>query len=58
MKFIRRLSTAVAAVCLATLFAVSASAQQVVDPGFKSVGRGTPVAAAMPSLTLQLGPRS
>ena len=58
MKFTRCLWTAAAAVCLATTFAAPVIAQQVVDPGFKSVGRGVPVAAAMPALTLQLGPRA
>jgi hypothetical protein len=39
-------------------FAVAApiAAQQVADPGFKSVGRGLPVAAALPSVTLPIGP--
>src|SRR5436190_10278694 len=38
-------------------FAVAAPivAQQVADPGFKSVGRGMPVAAALPSTTLPIG---
>ena len=58
MKFTRRLCTAAAAVGLATSFAVRVSAQLVADPGFKSVGRGAPVAAALPALTLPLGPRA
>ncbi len=58
MKFTRRLWTAAAAASLATSFAAPVIAQQVVDPGFKSVGRGAPVAAALPAVTLQLGPRA
>jgi hypothetical protein len=39
-------------------FAVAApiAAQQVADPKFKSVGRGMPVTAALPSVTMPIGP--
>ena len=37
--------TVFTATAIAALFAVSAEAQQVADPGFKSVGRGAPLAA-------------
>ena len=41
---------------LAMLVAAPIAAQQVADPGFKSVGRGMPVAAALPSVALPIGP--
>ena len=41
---------------LAFTVAVPIAAQQVADPGFKSVGRGAPVAAALPAVTLPIGP--
>ncbi len=34
------------------------SAQEIPDPGFNSVGRGAPVAGALPELILSFGPRS
>ena len=43
------------ALAVATCLAASATAQNA-DPGFKSVGRGMPVTAALPSVTLPIGP--
>ena len=58
MKFIQRLCTAAAAAASQPRSPYAVSAQLVADPGFKSVGRGTPVAAALPALTFPLGPRA
>ena len=58
MKFTRRFSAAAVAASLAVSLAAPIMAQQVVDPGFKSVGRGAPVAGALPAITLPLGPRA
>ncbi len=46
-----------AAVVFSACFAGSICAQQVADPGFKSVGRGAPVAQALPPKQLMFGPR-
>ena len=53
-----RFWTAAAVAFLAAFLATPGAAQQVADPGFKSVGRGAPVVGALPSLTLPLGPQA
>lgn len=45
-----------AAAVLFVLLAGPLAAQQVADPGFASVGRGAPVAGALPELTITFGP--
>ncbi len=57
MKLSQRLWAAATAVALAAPFAAQVEAQQVADPGFKSVGRGAPVAAAFPVMGSPFGPR-
>jgi len=41
---------------LGALLAAPAHAQQVADPGFRSVGRGAPLAVALPTVQLPQGP--
>jgi hypothetical protein len=52
-----RFSAAAAVTLFTALLVMPGAAQQVADPGFKSVGRGAPVAGALPALTLPLGPQ-
>jgi hypothetical protein len=52
MKCNKRFSTVAAVALLATCLVGPGAAQQVADPGFKSVGRGAPIALALPTPTL------
>jgi len=42
---------------LALVMSAPAAAQDIADPGFNSVGRGAPVAGALPELTVTFGPQ-
>jgi hypothetical protein len=57
MSCSKRFPTAVA-VIFTTLVALPIAAQQIADPGFTSVGRGAPVAGALPELEFSFGPVS
>jgi len=56
MKSNRYFWLTAAAALLTTLLAGRGSAQQLANPGFKSVGRGAPLAVALPTLAMPLGP--
>ncbi len=58
MKCTERFWTAAAATCLAASLTAPGATQQIADPGFKSVGRGAPLAVALPAPTLPLGPQA
>ena len=58
MKCTERFWIAAAATFLAASLIAPGAAQQIADPGFKSVGRGAPLAVAMPAPTLPLGPQA
>src|SRR4051812_38888538 len=58
VKFSQGLWRAATSVAFTASLAAPIAAQQVADPGFKSVGRGAPLAAALPAVTLPLGPRA
>ena len=55
----RRHARAIAAalVLLAAFLGQAARAQQVADPGFHSVGRGAPLAAALPTVPYSKNPK-
>jgi hypothetical protein len=55
VKLNHRAPIAAAAVLTAS-FAATCFAQPIADPGFKSVGRGAPVAGALPAITFSFGP--
>ena len=57
MKVERSLKV-VAAVLFSVCLAKGVEAQQVADPGFKSVGRGAPVASPLPAKRMVFGPRA
>ena len=57
MPFSRPRATVVS-LLIAALFATASHAQQVADPGFKSVGRGAPLAAVLRAPALPAGPSS
>lgn len=56
MNYRERLSAVAASVILGSLAASAAIAQDVADPGFTSVGRGVPVAGALPPISFGFGP--